>query len=865
MISLTLRARTCLLPLLLASSAPALAQFSTHDVLASQIPEATGFFVADLDGDGRSDVVVTSEGDDRVAWYRNLGLGQVSGRLTISTQCVDPQDVRAADLDGDGDTDVVVASSGDDTVSWFENVGSGAFGPRQLITGQAPVASGVRVADVNGDGLLDVLAAFTGTDTVAWFANQGGGNFGTAQPLPWTVPGVRGLEVADLDGDGDVDVVCTSPDQQQLWWFPNVDAGTFGNRLVIDQQIPEPSVPVAADMDSDGLPDILVLRGASVLQFGNQGGTFMQQSLSLNDVRGFRAVAPTDLEGDGDTDLLLAGPFYGSAFENITEPFPTRTQILTSSELLPTFVSAIELNGDGAPDALFLSRTRGELTWCKNTGPGAIANRRTLTDSVSSPRSVLTADFDGDGDPDCVIAGAMGGFGLVENLGQGSFGALQALSSPTFSPLDASSADIDGDGDLDILTVADNQTQTFAWHENLGGLVFGPSSALPSAVNGGRSIEPADVDGDGDLDAIVSVEFPASVGWFENTGAGAFGPLQTIAIPQNNSIPGVFDLVVGDWDGDGDPDIAYTVTFPGRLIQVENLGSGNFGPEVLISSDVPNARGMEAADLDQDGDLDLLCSSVGNNTLSWFENPGDGQFGTEHVVSALAHSVGVVRAGDMDGDGDLDVVSSSFDFNRSAWYKNLGGGVFGSAQTLSNREPRTYGLALADIEGDGDLDVVLGTSVFSSLFSQVSWYENTHIGTRYCDPMNPNSAGLFSGITAFGSDEAALNEVTLRASGLPPGGFGMFLNGPAPGFVSQVPGSQGQLCLSGQIGRYVNGVFFTRGQGTGSLVLDLDATPTPLGFISLVAGQTYHFQAWYRDANPGPTSNFTSGLSITFQ
>jgi hypothetical protein len=53
--------------------------------------------------------------------------------------------------------------------------------------------------------------------------------------------------------------------------------------------------------------------------------------------------------------------------------------------------------------------------------------------------------------------------------------------------------------------------------------------------------------------------------------------------------------------------------------------------------------------------------------------------------------------------------------------------------------------------------------------------------------------------------------------------------------------------------------------GEVALAIDLTAHPTPTGLVIVAAGQTWHFQCWYRDANPNVTSNFSNGLSITFQ
>ena len=77
-------------------------------------------------------------------------------------------------------------------------------------------------------------------------------------------------------------------------------------------------------------------------------------------------------------------------------------------------------------------------------------------------------------------------------------------------------------------------------------------------------------------------------------------------------------------------------------------------------------------------------------------------------------------------------------------------------------------------------------------------------------------------------------------------------------------GSQGTLCLGGSIGRY-NGQVQTSGPD-GSFAITIDVNQMPVNPVTAaVAGETWRFQAWYRDNNPGATSNFTDAVEITFQ
>ena len=142
------------------------------------------------------------------------------------------------------------------------------------------------------------------------------------------------------------------------------------------------------------------------------------------------------------------------------------------------------------------------------------------------------------------------------------------------------------------------------------------------------------------------------------------------------------------------------------------------------------------------------------------------------------------------------------------------------------------------------------------------------IGVSYCGPAVANSTGSSAEISASGSAVASDNNLTLTADILPTNAFGFFLTSMTQGLVMGPGGSQGNLCLGGSIGRYVGPGQIQNSGATGSFSLALDLTqhPTPMGFVTVMGGQTWNFQAWYRDSVGGmATSNFTDGLSISFQ
>ncbi|MEM9801434.1 MAG: hypothetical protein AAGA20_13995 [Planctomycetota bacterium] len=153
----------------------------------------------------------------------------------------------------------------------------------------------------------------------------------------------------------------------------------------------------------------------------------------------------------------------------------------------------------------------------------------------------------------------------------------------------------------------------------------------------------------------------------------------------------------------------------------------------------------------------------------------------------------------------------------------------------------------------GDLDVVIEIVL--------------DLGFNYCDA-TPNSTGVPARISLAGTDVAAENGLVLFASSLPNFSFGFFLTSLVQGFTANPGGSAGNLCLAGSIGRYVGpGQILNSGAGGAfSLAVNLTQHPTPTGFVIVTAGETWNFQAWYRDGVGGtPTSNFTDGTELTFR
>ena len=132
----------------------------------------------------------------------------------------------------------------------------------------------------------------------------------------------------------------------------------------------------------------------------------------------------------------------------------------------------------------------------------------------------------------------------------------------------------------------------------------------------------------------------------------------------------------------------------------------------------------------------------------------------------------------------------------------------------------------------------------------------------------PNFSGETAVSFVVGSASAQANDQTLWTVNLPSFSFSFFLTSTSPGFVMAPGSSIGNICLGGDIGRFMGPGQVLNGGPTGSVQLSIDLTqqPTPTGLVSVMSGEQWYYQAWFRDLTPlGPASNFTEACSVVYQ
>jgi hypothetical protein len=165
-------------------------------------------------------------------------------------------------------------------------------------------------------------------------------------------------------------------------------------------------------------------------------------------------------------------------------------------------------------------------------------------------------------------------------------------------------------------------------------------------------------------------------------------------------------------------------------------------------------------------------------------------------------------------------------------------------------------------------DVIVHVDVFSwsacNAYDLVATIGGVGLGTNYCTA-TPNTTGMAGRMSARGTDLVGANDFTLEARQLTPNSVGSFVCSRASGSTPNVGGGVGTLCLGGDIGRFYS-VVPTGSLGRIEYSPDLSQLPQSGGSVSAAIGETWHFQAWYRDqAGSQATSNLTDGLAVTFR
>ncbi len=549
------------------------------------------------------------------------------------------------------------------------------------------------VGDIDGDGLNDVVATSDGGTNIEWF-HAPNWNRATLVTLTGTYRYTRAddFKVADVDGDGDADLVVrlgiapTDDNEGRAAWIENLGHGTGWVTRIIGASLTYGKDIAVGDLDHDGRLDLVYREDARTQIWFNETNGWTEVALNHAAHEGMELG---DLDMDGDLDVVLNGFWFATpntpaacrVAGNYTQATIDNQWFTQSGDWTANSckVSVGDVDGDGTNDVIFSQSERAgyAVTWYKRNGAAWTAN------------TIATIDY-------------------AHNL--------QAY-------------DADLDGDIDILTGGMTQSQHKGLRLYLNDGTGTNWTQFPIQSDGSYSAELGDIDNDGDLDIVGTVNWDSAPSYLYRSNAGGPPSLDfwTYLRASDNHLQ-TFGLTYADVDNDGDTDIAsgpYLYRNPGGVM------TGAWAQTTVAAG----RHLFMATDVDGDARADLLA--LENNTpqgrvdLYWHEATNAAATAWSSVVRigdvprSLEHEQGFQgsRLAQIEGGGRPEVVISS---PQGIYYFNM------PAAPATGTWPRVFvasndsdeGIGVADMDGDGDLDIS-----FTSGSKGVKWARNPGDGT----------------------------------------------------------------------------------------------------------------------------------------
>ncbi len=618
------------------------------------------------------------------------------------------------DFNGDGKPDLAVTNHCFDTnctsgaVGILLGNGDGTYQPAVTYNSGGYFTQTVAAGDFNADGKLDLALANQCNDanctngSVTVLLGNGDGTFRAAVSYP---SGGDAMFVAagDLNGDGKLDLVVANNETNNVGVLLGNGNGTFQPVVEYASGGTQASSLALADLNGDGHLDLAVtnfLSGNVSILLGNGNGTFQSAVSYLSGGSLVNAVVVADFNHDNKPDLAVAnlcndpnactagvvGVLLGKG-DGTFQPAVTYAPGGQDSYS----VAAADFNGDGKLDLAVSDETTG-LTVLVGAGDGTFQLGPTYDSGGMDSFFAVVADINGDGKADIVMSNdcasdcSTGSVVALIGNGNGSFHAPAKFLTNGSTFLASTAGDFNHDSRSDLVLTggcgnADCSVGSVDVLLNAGNGNFEPAASYGSGGSSPISVAVGDFNGDGQPDIAVSNSCASP----EDCSSGTMGVLlgKSDGTFQTAVVSGVppGTLAVGDFNGDGRLDLAITSSPTGSASGSNGsvnilLGNGNgtFASAVAFSSGAPYAHAVAVADFNGDGNLDLAIAN--GNCMNNNNEEGELQCGTGSVGLLL-------------GNGD---------------------GSFKPAVLYSTIDTFAFTITTGDFNGDGKLDLAVGNA-----------------------------------------------------------------------------------------------------------------------------------------------------------
>jgi len=310
---------------------------------------------------------------------------------------------------------------------------------------------------------------------------------------------------------------------------------------------------------------------------------------------------------------------------------------------------------------------------------------------------ICAGDFNGDGIPDLAMRFNGLYLSILTNNGNGALAAFTNYNTSLYLNAIAS-GDFNNDNKLDVVTVMDSYVKVWLNNGNGG---FTPNIISFGSYGYGNAVATGDFNRDGKLDMAVLVNSEFQV--FLGQGDGSFTILTNYSTGNSS-----YSIAVGDFNGDNNPDLVTANYSSSSMSVFSGNGDGTFATRTNYGGDFSEYHySVAVGDFNGDGKPDLTTVNFYNNSVSVRLNNGDGTFGAETKYK-VAFGPEVVAVADFNGDGNLDIIAATVLASASlAILPGNGDGTFGQALTNfpgAGDFPHQT-LAVADFNGDGKPDI----------------------------------------------------------------------------------------------------------------------------------------------------------------
>jgi len=729
--------------------------------------------IADLDGDGRPDMVTSNRFTNNVSALKNISTaGAISFDIHVDYDVdTDPFYVALGDLDGDGRPDIAAANSASTAVSVLRNIinanlaavvnsfaptsgisgtivkikGSNFTGATGVTFGGAPassftVDSSTGITAIVGAGASGDLAITTGygTSTLAGFSFNGPiiTSFTPTVGVTGTIITIAGsnfTQVIDVKFGGTPAASFTTSSATSI--IATVGTGSSGNVTITTD-----SGVATLQGFSYGAPTITSFTPTS----GPAGSLITISGMNFNpspsgNIVFFGAVkavistaTPTQLDV-----IVPPGATY--------QPISVTTNNLTSFSTLPFIVTFPSSNH---------AISASSFSMAGNYGTGAY------------PSAISIGDLDGDGKSDLVVANSIGNsISILQNIskvGAVSFNTKIDLGTGP-DPKRVAIGDLDGDGKPEIVVVnfnAGNASSISIFRNtSTNGIISFAPKADYSTGNGSIGICIADMNGDGKPDLIVTSGNSGIFSIFQNITSSA-GAISFAAKQDYFLLSHPDNITTADLDNDGKPDLI-TSNFSGNSISIfRNMSTGgslSLGPEVDYAVGV-NPTFVSTGDLDGDGKLDLAVANYTSGTISFFKNYSI--TGSVSLGARQDYPLGTstISFGDLNGDGKIDICAGRGLLGNISLLENIYSGIgafsFAPNVDFTTGNFDTYA-SMGDLDGDGKPDL----AVVNTILNTVTILLNK-IGTPEIASLSSTKGGMGTLIKLIGNNFTGVSSVS---------------------------------------------------------------------------------------------------------